>query len=97
MAIEGNVEEFQYKNPHAILKVLVADPQGTMVSYAAEWAGAGRLSRVGITSDTLQPGDLVRITGSPGRNPSEYRIHLKRIERPSDGWTWGNNRGGRRR
>jgi hypothetical protein len=41
-----------------------------------------------VTKDTLRPGDIVRITGSPGRDESERRLHLKRIERPADGWQW---------
>lgn len=95
-SIEGTVEEFQYKNPHAILKVLAPDERGAMVSYAAEWAGAGRLGRSGISPETLRQGDSVRITGSPGRVASERRIHLKQIVRPSDGWSWGTSRGRRR-
>ncbi len=89
MSIEGSVEEFLYRNPHAILKVRVTDARGTEISYAAEWAGAGRLGRLGINPDTLKPGDVVRITGAPGRIQAENRIHLKQITRPSDGWTWG--------
>jgi hypothetical protein len=94
-SIEGTVEEFLYRNPHAVLKVRVADPERGSVSYAAEWAGAGRLERIGITAETLKPGELVQITGAPGRKPSEYRIHLKHIVRPADGWSWGNTRGRR--
>jgi hypothetical protein len=40
------------------------------------------------SADTLKPGDRVIITGAPGRNASERRIHLKSIERPADGWAW---------
>ena len=42
--------------------------------------------------DTLKPGDRVIVTGSPGRNAAERKIHLKRIERPADGWSWGGRR-----
>ena len=84
-SLEGSVEEFLYRNPHAILKVRVTDPQGASVSYAAEWAGAGRLERVGITAENLKPGDIVRITGAPGRVAADNRIHLKQIVRPADG------------
>ncbi len=90
--IEGTVEEFLFRNPHAILKVRVADAQGASASYAAEWAGAGRLGRQGITAETLKPGDVVRIVGAPGRVVADNRIHLKQIVRPSDGWTWSNAR-----
>lgn len=92
MAIEGVVDEFLYRNPHAILKVRVPVAQGAEVTYAAEWAGAGRLGRVGVTAETLKPGDVVRVTGAPGRIAAENRIHLKQIVRPSDGWSWGNDR-----
>ena len=95
VSIEGAIEEFQYRNPHAWVKVRVAEPAGEVV-YAAEWAGAGRLERLGITAETLKPGDTVRITGAPGRNAAENRIHLKQIVRPADGWSWGSNRGRRR-
>jgi hypothetical protein len=42
--------------------------------------------------DTLKAGDYVVITGSPGRNPADRKVHLKRIERPSDGWRSGTGR-----
>ena len=98
VSLQGSVEEFLYQNPHAILKFRVSDPQGVSVSYAAEWAGAGRLARIGIKADTLKPGDAVQVTGAPGRNAAENRLHLKRIVRPSDGWNWGGfgRNGGRR-
>jgi hypothetical protein len=30
----------------------------------------------------------VIVTGSPGREETEYKLHLKAIERPKDGWSW---------
>jgi len=94
ITIEGDIQEFQYRNPHAMVIVRALE-EGKPVSYAAEWAGAGRLARQGITAETLKPGDRVRIEGSPGRDASAHRIHLKGIERPADGWTWA-GRNGRR-
>lgn len=49
----------------------------------------------GIREDTLKPGDHVVITGNPARDPAEYKLHLKRIERPADGSQWA-GRGERR-
>ncbi len=91
VSIEGAVEEFLYHNPHALLKVRVVQ-DGQPVSYTAEWAGAGRLERQGITPQTLRAGDVVRISGSPGRNERGRRIHLKSIQRPADGWEWSGRR-----
>ena len=56
--------------------------------YGAEWANPGRLSQQGITRETLKPGDKVIVTGSPPRDPLNIALHLKRIERPADGWRW---------
>jgi len=96
VTIEGQVKEFVYRNPHAVLWVDAKDPEGTMRSYAGEFAGPGRLAGQGVTKDTIKPGDFVIVTGSPGRTAGEYKIHLKSVERPSDGWSWGGGRGRRR-
>lgn len=87
--IEGEVIEFQYVNPHAWVHVEGQDPFGRRRTYAAEWAGRARLEGDGIRKDTLRRGDSVRIWASPNRNPSDNRIRLRRIERRSDGWKWG--------
>jgi hypothetical protein len=90
--VEGEVVEFKYQSPHAWVHVAVVEPSGTRRVYAAEWSNPNRLSRDGISKDTIRPRDVVRITGSPGRDEREYRLHLKRIERPSDGWRWETRR-----
>jgi thiamine monophosphate kinase len=61
-------------------------------TYTAEWGNARRLGESGITKDTLKPGDLVVVTGSPGRNAAERKLHLKGISRPTDGWAYGTSR-----
>jgi hypothetical protein len=92
VSIEGVLVEFELKAPHAWLHLIAPDPEGRMQRYAAEWANPTRLSRDGIDKDTLRAGDRVTITGSPGRVAGDYKIHLKRITRPSDGWTWRQRR-----
>jgi hypothetical protein len=97
MEIEGEVLEFQYKNPHAWIHIMGQEPFGGRKTYAAEWASVSRLERDGITAKTLRPGDVVRIWASPNRNPNDNRIRLKRIERRADRWKWGgDNRGDNR-
>ena len=96
VTIEGTVVEFDYRAPHTWLHVLAPDADGQMQRFSAEWANPQRLGRDGVTADRIKPGDVVRITGNPGRTTSERKLHLKRIERPADGWTWGGT-GGRGR
>ena len=90
--IEGDIVEFQYKNPHAWIQIVGQENFGRPKAYAAEWASTSRLDRDGITKNTLHVGDSVRIWAAPSRDPNDNRIRLKRIERRSDGWQWGQNR-----
>jgi len=87
--IEGDVVEFQFKNPHSWIFVQVQEPFGRPKVYGAEWASTSRLDREGIDKHFIRPGDMVRIWASPNKDPSDNRIRLKRIERRSDGWKWG--------
>jgi uncharacterized protein DUF6152 len=88
VTIHGELVTFEYKNPHAWLRVAALDNDGRLQTVGAEWANPGRLNQQGITKETLKPGERLIITGSPSRNTSEYAMHLKKIERPADGWTW---------
>jgi Family of unknown function (DUF6152) len=88
VSITGAVVEFEYRNPHAWVHVLAVDQRGQTQKYGAEWGSPARLRGRGVTKDTLRPGDQVILTGSPSRTPSDYKLHLKRIERPADGWKW---------
>ena len=90
--IEGDITEFQFKNPHAWVYVTGQDASGRTRTYAAEWASTSRLDRAGISQHTLKPGDTVRIWAAPNRDPDDNRVHLKRIVRHSDGWKWGQAR-----
>lgn len=92
ITLEGVVQEFQYRSPHTILVFAARDPEGRTQTYAAEWSSPRRLSSQGVTKDTLKPGEVVVVTGSPGRTASEYKVHPKGIRRPADGWVWAGRR-----
>jgi hypothetical protein len=91
--IEGKIVQFLYRNPHSFVHVEVKDTQGKMVRWAIEWGGGGQLGRQGVTRETLKPGDAVVIVGNPGRNPEDHRLRMLRLQRPSDGYTWGTRPG----
>jgi len=82
------IVEFDYRNPHSWVRVVGKSDTSAGQEFAAEWASPVRLKQWGVTETTLKPGDRVLITGSPGRDPGEHRIHLKSIQRPADGWRW---------
>ena len=83
--IEGILEELEWINPHALLKVRTEDSR----LYTAEWRGPYAMRRFGIRSDTLQKGDRLVITGNPRRDLDESGVvNLKSIRRLDDGWRW---------
>jgi hypothetical protein len=92
--IDGDVVEFQYRNPHAWIFVQANEAGfGQAKIYAAEWVSTSQLDRAGIDKKFFKPGDTLHIWASPNKNPSDNRVRLKRMERRSDGWKWTGNRG----
>jgi hypothetical protein len=92
VSVTGEVTQFDYVNPHAWVHVLAPDESGALQKYSAEWSNPRRLKQQGLSADAIKPGDRVILTGSPGRNPAERKIHLRTIERPADGWRWPQQR-----
>jgi hypothetical protein len=92
MKVEGTLKEFLLRNPHSFIQVEGQDPKtGEMVRWSVEWGAAGQLSQQGVGRESLKVGDKVVVTGSPGRNPTEHRLRMREIQRPSDGWSWKGN------
>jgi hypothetical protein len=87
--IEGTLVQFMFRNPHAFVHIMAPDENGEMQRWGVEWGGAGALAGQGVTRDSLKPGDVVVITGNPGRNPADHRLRMRSLLRPSDGFGWG--------
>jgi hypothetical protein len=90
--VTGTIVEFDYRAPHAWIKISGRDEAGQNQIFSAEWSNPNRLARDGVSKTTLKIGDVVVIAGSPGRNPDDHRLHLKAIQRPADGWEWPEHR-----
>jgi hypothetical protein len=93
ITIEGKVLQFQFRNPHSFVHVQAPDDSGQMQRWAIEWGGSSQLSNQGLAAATLRPGDVVQITGNPGRDPADHRVRMLYLYRPSDGFDWGNDPG----
>lgn len=61
MEISGVVKEFQFKNPHSWIQVLVTDEKGETTEWSVEWAIPNILMRQGYNPSTFKPGDEVRM------------------------------------
>ena len=93
ITIEGELVQFIFRNPHSFVHVMVTEKDGAKVRYAVEWGGAGQLGGQGVNRETLKPGDVIVISGSPGRNPAEHRVRMISLRRPKDGFGWGQRPG----
>jgi hypothetical protein len=91
--IEGELVQVLIRSPHSWVHVSAKDDKGVTQRFAVEWGGAAQLRNAGVDGKTLKVGDKVKVTGRPGRNPMDHRLLMMYIERPSDGWSWGNKPG----
>ena len=96
LSIEGELVQFVYRNPHALLQVMAPDANRQMQRWTVEWEAMGQLDHQGVTSMSLKPGDRVIITGTPGKNAADHWLRAQTIVRPSDGWKWAVDRGSMR-
>ena len=86
--IEGEIVQFLYRNPHSFVHVMAPDAQGNMQRWSIEWGAVAQLNRQGVQRYTIKIGDRVQITGAPARNADDHRLLMRRLVRPSDGFTW---------
>ncbi len=68
--VVGTVEALEMVNPHAWLRVMVANPQGRPQEWSMEMGGPGQLERNGWTATSVQPGDKVSVVIHPLRDGS---------------------------
>ena len=87
VTVEGAVTRFQFVNPHPLLTVEVTGGSGTPQQWLLEMDNRSELAAVGMTGETLKPGDRVVVTGSAAREPSN-RLYIYRLDRPADGFRY---------
>jgi hypothetical protein len=89
VTLEGELVQFQWRNPHSFVHVMSKDDNGQLQRYAAEWGSAGQLGNQGVARDMLRVGDHLVLVGDPSRTPGDRRVRVRSIFRPKDGWRWG--------
>jgi len=77
VTVRGSVTQFKFVFPHTLVYVAVTDADGRTVEWSGELTTPNRLARgvgggaatsIKWTAHTLQPGDVIELTGSPARN-----------------------------
>jgi hypothetical protein len=85
--IEGRVTQFEFINPHAFITIDVQETGRAPQRWRVELDDRGELGDIGMTAQTLQPGDQVIVLGSAARREAN-RLYLVRLDRPSDGYSF---------
>ena len=85
-SIEGVVAEFQFVNPHPFVIVTV-ESGGASERWRLEMDNRFELADIGMTSETLQPGDRVVVTGSLGKL-DRRALYIRQLDRPADGFRY---------
>jgi hypothetical protein len=88
VTIEGAVSEFQFINPHPFLIVAVKTSDGVSRQWKLEMDNRFELIDIGMTNQTLKPGDKVVVTGSLIRPPQSQGLYIRKLERPADGFQY---------
>ena len=68
---EGVVTQFEFINPHAFITLEVRETGRASQQWRVELDDRGELSAIGMTAQTLRPGDQVIVVGSPARREAE--------------------------
>ncbi len=69
--IEGVVSDFQFRNPHGVIRLNVKAGDVEEI-WRAETNSPSILERRGWKRDSLKAGDVIRIEGWPARDGSRY-------------------------
>ena len=78
--IQGTVTEFQFRNPHGIIRMTVRDAQGAEQVWKAETNSPSILERRGWTRDSIRNGEVVIVEGWPSRDGSNY-MRMRKVNR----------------
>ena len=67
---KGTVLEFEWTNPHSWLRVKIADASGKELQWAFEMSSPATMKGLGMTPDTVRPGDVVTVSYHPLKDGS---------------------------
>src|SRR5438132_10484321 len=65
LELKGTIKEFQFKNPHTWIQVLVPDASGTVTEWSLEWGSPNSLGRQGYRPTSFPPGAKVTVRLNP--------------------------------
>ena len=93
--LEGDVVEFNIRNPHSIIVIEVKEKDGKKAKWGGEWGGVTQLSQGGVNRFTLEVGDHLLMEGAPARDSTDKKLLVRKVWRPAtptkEAWEWAGN------
>jgi hypothetical protein len=68
--ITGTIREFQFKNPHTWIQIVVDNPNGKKEEWSIEWGAPNSLARQGYRPTTFPAGAKVTMRVHPMKDGS---------------------------
>ncbi|HEX6996357.1 MAG TPA: DUF6152 family protein [Gammaproteobacteria bacterium] len=86
VVLEGQLKKLNFRNPHSNLELTVRNPDGTTTDWVLTTASLQVLTRAGVSRDSIEPGQTLKITILPARNgnPSGFIRRLELADRDID-------------
>lgn len=84
VTLKGVVRAFRFVNPHPWVELDRRDDAGRTQTWRLELDNRFELVQVGMTADTLKPGDELVVVGSQSREDASS-LYVRKLERPADG------------
>ncbi len=80
ITVSGKVVDFQFRNPHGLVRITTVDKDGKESIWKAETNSPSILGRRGWAKDTLKAGEVITMDGWPARDGSNY-MRLRTVKR----------------
>lgn len=80
VTISGAVEEFQFVNPHGLIRMLVRTKDGQSEEWKIETNSPSILRRRGWAPDSIKVGEVITVEGWPARDNSHW-MRLRKASR----------------
>ncbi len=78
ITLDGTVTDFHFVNPHCVVEFNAKDAKGRMRKWQGEFASPAQLTKKGWNAASLQPGDMLTLSGYAAKNDVPA-IHVLRI------------------
>jgi Family of unknown function (DUF6152) len=87
VTVQGVIMQVRFVNPHPYLMLDDVDGSGRPRSWRLEMDNRFELVQIGVTEETLKPGDRIVVNGNPARN-DQRSLYVRRLDRPTDGFRY---------